>query len=59
MSISSESPCRRLCKLNANDVCTGCGRLAKEIFKWTSLSESDRIIANQQAKERLKKLKQE
>lgn len=55
---SSESPCRRLCKLNANDVCTGCGRLSSEIYKWPSMTDSDRIEVNRLAKLRLKAIKE-
>jgi len=55
---SSESPCRRLCKLNKDDICTGCGRISSEIFKWPSMLENDRIEANRLAKQRLKLLKQ-
>lgn len=55
---SSESPCRRLCKLNKDDICTGCGRLSSEICKWTSMLDSDRIEVNRLAKQRLKALKE-
>jgi len=56
---SSESPCRRICILNKDDVCTGCGRTSKQIFKWYSMLESDKIEANQQARKRLKILKEQ
>ena len=56
---SSESPCRRICTLNKDEICTGCGRASKEIFKWYSMLESDKIEANQQARKRLKILKEQ
>ena len=48
-----------MCKLNKDEICTGCGRASKEIFKWYSMLESDKIEANQQARKRLKILKEQ
>jgi len=33
-----ESPCRRQCVVNDDNVCIGCGRLLAEITEWHSAS---------------------
>ncbi|MEE4292008.1 MAG: DUF1289 domain-containing protein [Cycloclasticus sp.] len=38
-----ESPCVRLCTLNEDDMCLGCGRLLNEITSWTAYSEERRV----------------
>ncbi|MHA6767284.1 DUF1289 domain-containing protein [Sphingobium ummariense] len=37
-----ESPCRNLCSLNAERVCTGCGRTIDEIVYWRSMTDEER-----------------
>ncbi len=37
-----ESPCVRICKLSANNVCIGCGRTVEEIAKWTVLTDHEK-----------------
>jgi predicted Fe-S protein YdhL (DUF1289 family) len=37
-----ESPCVRICALNASDVCLGCGRTITEITRWYGMSNDER-----------------
>jgi predicted Fe-S protein YdhL (DUF1289 family) len=37
-----ESPCVRICSLNASDVCLGCGRTITEITRWYGMSNEER-----------------
>lgn len=37
-----ESPCVGICALNAQSVCTGCGRTLAEIAEWSQASDSRR-----------------
>jgi predicted Fe-S protein YdhL (DUF1289 family) len=34
-----DSPCVKICELDRNDVCVGCGRTRAEIAGWTSMSD--------------------
>lgn len=36
------SPCRRICRLDANRVCVGCGRTRDEIARWSSLTNQEK-----------------
>jgi predicted Fe-S protein YdhL (DUF1289 family) len=36
------SPCVHVCRLNARNICEGCGRMAREIRLWTSYSDEER-----------------
>ena len=40
--MTSESPCRATCKLNADDLCIGCYRNIKEIVNWNKKSSSEK-----------------
>jgi uncharacterized protein len=35
-----DSPCVKLCQLNAADICVGCGRTRAEIGAWSTLSDA-------------------
>jgi len=48
-----ESPCNKICTLNAEHVCIGCGRSRAEIGGWTQMSDADRKRVIARAKERL------
>lgn len=37
------SPCRSLCRLNEDDLCTGCGRSRDDISRWTSMTDNERL----------------
>jgi uncharacterized protein len=36
------SPCVRLCTLNEQDICVGCGRTLDDIKAWSTMSEPDK-----------------
>ncbi len=48
-----ESPCNKICTLNADHICVGCGRSRAEIGGWTQMSDVDRKRVVAKAKERL------
>ena len=37
------SPCRSLCRLDEDDLCTGCGRSRDDIRRWTSMTDDERL----------------
>ncbi len=39
-----QSPCVKICELNEDGVCVGCGRDRAEIAGWTGMSEADRSV---------------
>jgi predicted Fe-S protein YdhL (DUF1289 family) len=51
------SPCRRLCTLNEQDVCVGCGRTLADITGWSAMSEDEQRACVQQARARLPQLR--
>jgi predicted Fe-S protein YdhL (DUF1289 family) len=50
------SPCNKICTLNENDVCVGCGRNRREIGSWSQLSDGEKKRVIGRAKERLETL---
>jgi len=36
------SPCVRLCTLNEQDICVGCGRTLDDIKAWSAMSEPEK-----------------
>ncbi len=48
-----QSPCNKICTLNADHICVGCGRSRAEIGGWTQMSDADRKRVVVRAKERL------
>jgi len=40
------SPCINICKLNHQDICTGCFRTLEEIGKWSNSSDAEKIAIN-------------
>ena len=48
-----DSPCIRVCAVNASGVCTGCGRTLEEIAGWQGMSEGERRATNRRARARL------
>ncbi|MGB0578049.1 MAG: DUF1289 domain-containing protein [Alphaproteobacteria bacterium] len=38
------SPCQSICRLDARDVCKGCGRTKKEIREWKIYSDKRRRV---------------
>jgi len=53
-----KSPCIRMCTLNDDEVCLGCGRLLTEITSWTGYSEQQRKNVSTECVLRLKALEQ-
>lgn len=37
-----KSPCVKICRLDARNICEGCGRSAREIRLWTAYSDGER-----------------
>lgn len=55
-SQTTQSPCNKICTLDAEGVCVGCGRSRSEIGGWSQFSdaEKERVVAR--AKARLVKI---
>lgn len=51
-----DSPCNRVCQLDADDVCIGCGRTRGEIAEWLNASPERQAKIIQAAEERLRSL---
>ncbi|MFN3962784.1 MAG: DUF1289 domain-containing protein [Fimbriimonadaceae bacterium] len=49
-----ESPCIRVCRLNPEGACTGCGRTLDEISDWSLASEAERARICELAAQRLR-----
>ena len=49
----SESPCTKICTLNADHICVGCGRSRNEIGGWTQFSDGEKRRVLERAKARL------
>ncbi|MCW5939709.1 MAG: DUF1289 domain-containing protein [Fimbriimonadaceae bacterium] len=52
------SPCTRVCRLNEEQMCIGCGRHIEEICDWPFISEAERAEICRQAAERIAALNQ-
>jgi uncharacterized protein len=48
-----DSPCVKVCELNAEKVCVGCGRDVSEIARWNSLSDAQKESVVEAARRRL------
>lgn len=48
-----QSPCNKICTLNADNICIGCGRSRAEIASWSQFSDGERKRVVGKAKERL------
>ena len=48
-----ESPCIKICKLNEEDVCIGCGRTKEEITGWRSMNDEERTKKIQEVTQRI------
>jgi uncharacterized protein len=51
-----QSPCNKICTLNAENVCVGCGRSRNEIAGWTQFSDGEKRRVVEKAKGRLEAL---
>ncbi|HEX4895304.1 MAG TPA: DUF1289 domain-containing protein [Solimonas sp.] len=50
------SPCVQVCKLDARDICIGCGRSLREIAAWSSSSREDKLRIVEHARQRRARL---
>lgn len=48
-----QSPCNKICTLNSNNVCVGCGRSREEIGGWSQFSDREKAQVVERAKARL------
>jgi predicted Fe-S protein YdhL (DUF1289 family) len=48
-----ESPCIKVCVLDAHDICTGCGRALREIADWMRMDPQERRVVRDRAAARL------
>ena len=53
-----QSPCVRICTLNHDNICIGCGRNAEEIKNWSIFSDDEKRSVKNQLKKRLENLLQ-
>lgn len=44
---TAESPCIKICQLDLDDRCRGCGRTLDEIREWSGMSMAQRIAVNE------------
>ncbi len=49
----TESPCNKICTLNDDHICVGCGRSRQEIALWSQLSEGEKRRVADRARTRL------
>jgi uncharacterized protein len=47
-----ESPCIKVCVLDAESVCIGCGRTIDEIAGWSGMSPPEQLAASERAARR-------
>ncbi|MFL6547945.1 MAG: DUF1289 domain-containing protein [Povalibacter sp.] len=47
-----QSPCTKVCTLDAEGVCTGCGRALSEIARWSQMSTDEQREVCRKAQER-------
>lgn len=52
-SLAVPSPCVRICRLDAQEICTGCGRSLDEIARWSRLSDDERRVVVARSADRL------
>lgn len=44
---TAESPCIKVCQIDLDDRCRGCGRTLDEIARWREMTRDERIAVNQ------------
>jgi hypothetical protein len=52
-----ESPCVKICELDAAGFCMGCGRSRNEIASWTSMSDGRKRMTVKAAAARLRDMR--
>lgn len=53
-----QSPCVRICTLNNDKICIGCGRNTDEIRNWSTFSDEEKHNVKNQLKARLDEILQ-
>jgi predicted Fe-S protein YdhL (DUF1289 family) len=48
-----ESPCIKVCVLDADQMCVGCGRILREIADWSRMTREEQRLACVHAAQRL------
>jgi len=43
---TAESPCIKVCQLDLDNRCRGCGRTIDEIARWSTMTREERIAVN-------------
>ena len=43
---TAESPCIKVCQLDLDNRCRGCGRTIDEIARWSTMTTAERITVN-------------
>ncbi|TXI83966.1 MAG: DUF1289 domain-containing protein [Cupriavidus sp.] len=56
-TIDVPSPCVQICKLDAGNICTGCGRSLAEIAEWSSASNQRKQKISDAARQRRGEMK--
>lgn len=54
-----KSPCVKICRLNEDRVCIGCGRTSQEITMWSRFTDLDRMQRTMDAQLRLMELRKQ
>ncbi|MBC8088439.1 MAG: DUF1289 domain-containing protein [Phycisphaerae bacterium] len=44
---TTESPCVKICLLDLDNMCRGCGRTLDEVARWSTMTLAERIAVNQ------------
>jgi uncharacterized protein len=55
--IKMESPCIKICKLNEQNICIGCGRTKEDISGWRTMTDEEKSEAIKKAIEEVLKTK--
>lgn len=55
-AVTEPSPCRQLCDLSPEQMCTGCGRTLDEIRDWSTMSEQQKRECKERAEQRIQAL---
>lgn len=55
----TKSPCVKVCELNAENICKGCGRAIDEIAGWNAMSDMERAGVVERATARLETLEKD
>lgn len=51
-----QSPCNKICTLNSDNICIGCGRSREEIGRWSQLPDEEKARVVKRARARLESM---